>query len=191
MPRMSWACMYAAHELSMHVCVYVKHVCMYVCWACMYVCMLNYRPRGWVQFLTKNVQYLNDNSIFWDLWGGVLPDALTYIHTCSAYIHTYMHTYIDTYIHMYAAHELSMHVCMDVKHVCMYVKHVCMYVEHACMLSTYACMLSFSVCMHACMHVCMLSMYVCMLGMYVCLYVKLSSKGVGPIPYEKRSVFER
>ena len=34
---------------------------------------------------------------------------------------------------MYAAHELSMHVCMDVKHVCMYVKHVCMYVEHACM----------------------------------------------------------
>ena len=49
---------------------------------------------------------------------------------------------------MYAAHELSMHVCV-------YVKHVCMSVEHACM------------------------------------YVKLSSKGVGPIPYEKRSVFER
>ena len=32
---------------------------MYVCWACMYVCILNYRPRGWAQFLTKNVQYLN------------------------------------------------------------------------------------------------------------------------------------
>ena len=46
-----------------------------------------------------------------------------------------MHTYIDTYIHMYAAHELSMHVCMDVKHVCMYVKHVCMYVcMYVCML---------------------------------------------------------
>ena len=69
-----------------------EYVCMYVCWACMYVCILNYRPRGWVQFLTKNVQYLNDNSIFWDLWGGVLPDALTCIHTCLAYIHTYIHT---------------------------------------------------------------------------------------------------
>ena len=67
---------------------------------------------------------------------------------------------------MYAAHELSMHVCMDVKHVCMYVKHVCMYV-------------------------CMLSMYVCMLSMHVCMYVKLSSKEVDPIPYEKRLVFER
>ena len=43
---------------------------------------------------------------------------------------------------MYAAHELSMHVCV-------YVKHVCMSVEQACM------------------------------------YVKLSFKGVGPIPYEK------
>ena len=66
----------------------IEHVCMYVCWACMYVCILNYRPRGWVQFLTKNVQYLNDNSIFWDLWGGVLPDALTYIHPSIACIHT-------------------------------------------------------------------------------------------------------
>ena len=72
----------------------IEHVCMYVCWACMYVCILNYRPRGWVQFLTKNVQYLNDNSIFWDLWGGVLPDALTYIHTSLAYIHTYIDTYV-------------------------------------------------------------------------------------------------
>ena len=27
--------------------------------------------------------------------------------------------------------------------------------------------------------------------MYVCMYVRLSSKEVGPIPYEKRSVFER
>ena len=33
-------------------------------------------------------------------------------------------------------------------------------------------------------------MYVCMLSMYVCMYVTLSAKG-GPIPYEKRSVFER
>ena len=30
---------------------------------------------------------------------------------------------------MYAAHELSMHVCMYFEHVCMYVEHACMYVK--------------------------------------------------------------
>ena len=91
---------------------------MYVCMLSMHVCMLNYRPRGWVQFLSKNVQYLNDNSIFIAKLGAVLTDTLTYIHTCSTYIHaqhTYIHTYMlkHTYVCIVCMSEVSKHVCMS------------------------------------------------------------------------------
>ena len=109
---------------------FLKHwACMYVCWACMYVCILNYRPRGWVQFLTKNVQYLNDNSIFWDLWGGVLPDALTCIHTCLAYIHTHkLRNQNPSTGRGLLKNPPQGEGFWNIEHVCMYVGHVCMFV---------------------------------------------------------------
>ena len=67
--------------------VYIKatgefSVCMQVCmYACMYAWDRKLSSRGCVRLLTKNVQYLNDNAMFWNLWGRVLLEAPD-IYTC-------------------------------------------------------------------------------------------------------------
>ena len=73
-------------QTSMYVCL--RCLSMYVCLqACMYVWDRKSSSQGWVRFLTENLQYWTFYSIFWDLWGGVLPEALTYIHAQHTYIH--------------------------------------------------------------------------------------------------------
>ena len=89
-------------------------VCMYVC---MYVWDSKLWSGGWVRFLTKNLQYLNDNSIFLRfVRGGTSGGSRqTYIHTCLATwdIHTYMLSYLrHTYIH--TCLEVSdIHTCLN------------------------------------------------------------------------------
>ena len=103
---------------------------MYVCLRLlsMYVCMSlsnlqNLLVSEGVKFLTKNVQYLITNSIFWDLWGGGTSRSLARRQTCM-------------YVCMFELQTYPKHVCMYVwslKHVCacwnpQAFVYVCMYV---------------------------------------------------------------
>ena len=108
-------------------------VCMYVC---LYVWDSKLWSGGWVRFLTKNLQYLNDNSIFLRfVRGGTSGGSRqTYIHTCLGDwdIHTCLatwdiHTYMLSYLRLSTpcgAHELSYYSILMRRakpgYVCMY-----------------------------------------------------------------------
>ena len=99
--------MHAAHELSMHVCVYVKHVCMSVEHACMYV-KLSSKGVGPIPYEKRSVFERQFNFLRF-VRGGTSRGPN--IHTCSTYIHTYMLRH--TYVCIVCMSEVSKHVCMS------------------------------------------------------------------------------
>ena len=147
------ACMFDTCE---HVCMsgVSKHVCMSPSMlVCMYVWDPKSSSRGWARFLTKNVQYLNDNAIFEICEGGYFWSPQTYIQT----LHYYGYEPTINILEPSVERVSSMYVCMYV-----YLKHPNMLV---CLksLSVYVCLTPVN------MHVCLgcLSMYVCL---QACLY---------------------
>ena len=112
----------------------------------MYVCLKPTKPLGFagVKFLWKSIQNLTFNSIFFELWGGVLLGAQLGCKSVCMYVWTPAH-----YVHvcmfdacMFAPSSasacmqwLSIYVCMfeTLIRVCMYVRRnprawLCMYV---------------------------------------------------------------
>ena len=126
--------------------MYVSYVClrclsMYVCLqACMYVWDRKSSSQGWVRFLTENLQYWTFYSIFWDLWGGVLPEALTYISVCEDFKKAWsLLTSVTHYRQKPSQAEGFWNIpvlffifvrAQIVNKFCMYVRCVCMYVQN-------------------------------------------------------------
>ena len=98
-------------------------VCMYVC---MYVWDSKLWSGGWVRFLTKNLQYLNDNSIFLRfVRGGTSGGSRqTYIHTYSLFGRR-----INIDINSCATHRIGIpnRICMSetLKLLCMFKINTC------------------------------------------------------------------
>ena len=106
----------------------------------MYVCLKPTKPLGFagVKFLWKSIQNLTFNSIFFELWGGVLLEAQLGCKSVCMYVWTPAH-YV--YVCMFGPSStsacmqwLSIYVCMfeTLIRVCMYVRRnprawLCMY----------------------------------------------------------------
>ena len=135
----------------------------------MYVCLKPTKPLGFagIKFLWKSIQNLTFNSIFFELWGGVLLDAQLGCKSVCMYV---------------CLNSRTLCVCMYVrtlKHVCLYAmtKHLCMYVwnSHTCMYvrrnpRAWLCMYGWEYLQIRCIaYVCFKwrSIYVCMSQTYI------------------------
>ena len=132
----------------------------------MYVCLKPTKPLGFagVKFLWKSIQNLTFNSIFFELWGGVLLDAQLGCKSVCMYVWTPAH-YV--YVCMFGPSStsacmqwLSIYVCMfeTLIRVCMYVRRnprawLCMYVWLRIPPDKMYCVCMFQVTKHLCMYV--------------------------------------